>query len=286
MARSGQPLTFHGRNQALDGVRAAAVLAVMAYHASGSPFRGGYLGVDVFFVLSGFLITLVLLGDVQRCGHIRLGRFFVRRIARVMPAYLLLVAIVTASTFVFSRAHARHALAAALPWLLSLTANWREAGHPGTLGYLTPLWSLSVEMQFYLLWPFVFGLALRSRMTRPAILWSLCLVIVASSLWKGYLVLAVPHGGPRAYYGSDTRADELLIGATAALLLAWGYLRDTPVLRRWVSRITYLTLSFFAVAVFAPVDDSTWPWVGGLTILAAGLAVVIVGLVSGLPALR
>lgn len=194
---------------ALDGLRGVAVALVVLYHADLLP--GGYIGVDVFFVLSGFLITSLLLEEQGARGGISLVSFYARRARRILPA---LVALLLGYLIVVALAGETGARAVALAGFF--TGNVVQAflvpnplAHAG-LG-LGHLWSLAEEEQFYLLWPVALVVLVRIRRVVPA----LALALVAVLVWKGILAA---HGAPfdRIYYGPDTHADGLLAGALLA----------------------------------------------------------------------
>ncbi|MDI3317060.1 MAG: acyltransferase family protein [Bacillota bacterium] len=207
----------------LDGLRAVAVLAVIAYHLGMAQARGGLLGVDVFFVISGYLITDQLAAEYRRSGRIALGHFWLRRARRLLPALYAMLLIVAAYLALVDPArlvNLRGDLLAA--WVY--VSNWwfifhkvsyfARFGPPSPLGHL---WSLAVEEQFYLLWPLLLlaGLRLLRRRSRlvPAVLG----LAAASAL--AMALLFQPGGDPtRVYDGTDTRAFALLIGAALALL--------------------------------------------------------------------
>lgn len=142
----------------LDGLRAIAVLAVILYHIAPGVFHGGFLGVDVFFVISGFLITTLVLREKRKTGGINLGQFWVRRARRLLPAFLALIIIVVPLAWVVSRdllvGIGRQVLGA-----LTFSTNWLEIAHGSSyFDQTTPLlfknfWSLAIEEQFYVLWP-------------------------------------------------------------------------------------------------------------------------------------
>jgi peptidoglycan/LPS O-acetylase OafA/YrhL len=215
---------------ALDGIRALAVAAVLAFHGGVAAVSGGFLGVDAFFVLSGFLITSLLLAEHAGAGRINLVAFWGRRARRLLPALLLvLLAVVVVSRWLLPRdelgALRLDALAA-----VAYVANWRMMNRGG--GYFaetaapSPLqhtWSLGIEEQFYLLWPLlVVGLLAvavrRGAQGRTALLAVCLLGATASALAAA--VLFDPADVDRAYYGTDTRALALLIGCALAVLLA------------------------------------------------------------------
>ncbi|BBL79498.1 acyltransferase [Rubrobacter xylanophilus] len=208
----------------LDGMRAVAVIAVLVYHAGAVWLPGGFLGVDVFFVLSGYLITSLLLAEWRARGRVNLKRFWLRRARRLLPAlYLVLVATLAYAVFFLPGevAGLREDVLAALGYvtnwyLIFANESYFEAvGRPSLLKHL---WSLAVEEQFYLLWPLVFlGTAVAWRRRRAL------LVAVGGAVASVALMAAlyVPDADPsRVYYGTDTRASALLIGATLAFIWA------------------------------------------------------------------
>jgi len=224
---------------ALDGLRALAVLSVMAYHGGFSWIPGGFHGVDAFFVLSGYLITSLLIVERRGTGTIRFGRFWARRARRLLPALFLLVGGLGVLHLVWP---------AALAWpdplpdaiaTLGYVANWHFVA--GNANYFAPsfpspllhTWSLAIEEQFYLVWPLVVfavlgGLTQLGRKDRTPIdvrrrlawLGVFCGVgALGSAAWMWVLTPANADVN-RAYYGTDTRAQALLIGAGLAVALA------------------------------------------------------------------
>ena len=225
---------------ALDGIRAFAVLAVISYHSGVGWMRGGYYGVDAFLVLSGFLITSLLVGEWDRSASISLSSFWARRARRLLPALFLMIGGVALVAGLWpSVLSAPHVLADTVATVL-YTANWHlvveHASYFGAVNQPSPLlhtWTLAIEEQFYLLWPLVVLAVLgrrRNRAARSTRLRRLLVVAgvgaVASAVW---MVLLAPGDGSdpsRAYYGSDTRAQGLLVGAALAVACAlWGPVR-------------------------------------------------------------
>lgn len=205
------------RIKGLDGIRCFAVLAVIAAHAHVSWMHGGGFGVDVFFVLSGYLITTLLLREHEKLGRIDLLRFWGRRILRLVPALLLLVLVVdTIALFLPGRfGTLAPATLSSTPGVLFYFSNWLIViTNSGALGAFGPLWSLSVEEQFYILWPLLVILALRFR--RP---------LRALTILIGVLVLAVVVSrflvfDPSNLYqtfATTFRVDMLLMGALLAV---------------------------------------------------------------------
>ncbi len=207
---------------ALDGLRALAVAAVLAYH-SGLALYGGFLGVETFFALSGFLITALLLAEWRRDQRIDLLAFWRRRTLRLLPALVLLLAATTVGTALVAPerlAQLAGDSAASLAYVMNWHLVWSERSYfdaslrPPLLQHL---WSLAVEEQFYLLWPLLVAGGLRA-LRRGGLLAATLVVAAASSalMSASYDPGADPS---RVYYGTDTRASGLLLGA--ALAMVW-----------------------------------------------------------------
>jgi peptidoglycan/LPS O-acetylase OafA/YrhL len=213
---------------ALDGLRAVAVLAVIIYHFGLLP--GGYLGVDLFFVLSGFLITSLLIREWDsRRGHISFRDFYRRRVLRLFPALGCVIAVTVALTgfLELSRPPSNRQYVAGtlegLPLVVTFAGNWARALDPasslGSLGMLGHTWSLAIEEQFYLLWPALFVLLMHRRFSRGVMALSLALIALAEMVYRVAVAFA-GYGSNRIYYGTDTHSDGLLIGCAIAFWLA------------------------------------------------------------------
>ena len=210
----------------LDGLRALAVIAVVIFHLAPGLLPGGFIGVEVFFVISGYIITRALLAEHDRSGRIALARFWLRRARRLLPALFLLLAAVAGYCSLFSRsdlAGLRGDILAALTyvtnWDLILTgATYFDSWERPSL--LRHLWSLAVEEQFYLLWPLIIAAALAALGRR------LSLSLITAAVTASAFAMAMLHepGGSvtRVYYGTDTRASGLLIGAALAFVWSAG----------------------------------------------------------------
>ena len=254
---------------ALDGLRGLAVLLVISHHVRTPALRGsGQTGVGLFFALSGFLITSLLLGERARTGRIDLKAFYARRAARLLPALLLMLAIVVPVSLRFP--HHGDTPAQALAALFYV-ANWaRFVGlvHGKVLGHC---WSLSVEEHFYLVWPILLILAMRAGGRRRAAQVALALTGTAVVLRLALLA----HGSRliRVEYGSDTRMDALLIGCLAALVLDG----RRPRLRRGAGYLGWATL-----LVLLKVDArGHLALTVGVTVLAIAGTLVVLDAVEG-----
>ena len=223
-ATPARPAVGLGHMPALDGLRGVAVAAVVAYHLGARWLPGGYLGVDVFFVLSGFLITSLLVTP-SGAAPPSLAGFWGRRARRLLPALLVLLAVLAVAQAAGLLASTASALRADALASLAYVANWHQlvAGRSyfARLAAPSPLqhtWSLGIEEQFYVLWPL---LLLALRRVRPPNA-AAAAATAGASLSAGWAAWLAVHGASldRVYYGTDTRAFELLAGAALALGVA------------------------------------------------------------------
>ena len=206
---------YLGYEPALDGLRAIAIAATIIVHVGfflpgglAALFPGGWIGVDIFFVLSGFLITRLLADEMRRNGRISLKRFYIRRVLRLFPAYaVLLLADIAFSIFVLHDTTVYKAAMLSVGYVM----NWNRAFDWFPQASLGHTWSLSMEEQFYIVWP---GLFILLKPRRPLV-WLLG-ALAAMVAWRSYLVLG-GAGTERTYNGFDTHADTLLIGCALAL---------------------------------------------------------------------
>jgi peptidoglycan/LPS O-acetylase OafA/YrhL len=213
---------FHlGYRPALDGLRGVAILTVIATHANMASGWAGDVGVDIFFVLSGFLITSLLIEERERFGSISLKGFYARRVLRLLPALIVMLAVVA---IWHALTNPQVAPRTALDALIALfySSNWMFA-----LGLRQPVhvfahtWTLSIEEQFYLWWPIVLILLLRRTGTRASLLHWVTFGMLILAVERVVLFAGMPRG---AYnwlsYATDARADTLLMGCAAAVLLS------------------------------------------------------------------
>ena len=262
---------------ALDGVRAVAVLGVMLFHGGAPWLPGGFLGVDAFFVLSGFLITSLLLAEFDGTGRIRLGAFWGRRARRLLPALLVMVVFVLAVFRFLLPANETALLRGDALSTLVYVANWRMiyrgADYFTVTAAPSPLqhaWSLGIEEQFYLLWPLLLVVFfLWKSPHRYAVLAVACAVGAALSAVASGLLFR-PADVNRAYFGTDSRAQALLIGCALAVVLArW----SLPVRAVAVAAAVGLALDAF-IWTHAHGSDG-WLFRGGLLVDAVAVAAIL-----------
>lgn len=282
----GEAAAGASRWNSLDGVRALAVILVMATHF-GLHAPQGQIGVDLFFVLSGFLITSLLLRERDRTNRVSLVNFWRRRALRLFPALGCAIALALAVSLATTAAM-RHLTVAGLPYVLTYIGNWGMVfGPPQAGGLLTHTWSLAVEEQFYLLWPLV-GIAWLCRtLNRRRAAQIVGAVAVADGL---YFLIALNHWAPgRAIFGTDTHAFGLLAGSAFAL---WAYRTGTitPLGGR-SGRSLKVAASISAVlivyfACFGKVNQIVLPATASAVVLIASLVLVPSGGLAGVFAWR
>ncbi len=217
-----------GYQRWLDGLRGVAIVAVLGGHLS--LLTGGFLGVDVFFVLSGFLITTLLAEEWGKYGSISFKRFYLRRALRLLPALFALLLICGGVALFAKSGTAAKALGQEILVTLCYLANW-PALHGVFMPTLGHTWSLSLEEQFYIIWPVLLFVMLRLGLPRGGIILLVGAGILASAGLRAYLYSRHPFHDPewqrniwRLYLGLDTRADALLVGCLVGLLAAWNLL--------------------------------------------------------------
>ncbi len=270
----------------LDGLRALAVLAVIAYHEQLGWAPGGLLGVGVFFTLSGYLITDLLLGQWARSGGLNLGDFWLRRARRLLPALFVMLAVVTAWVTVVSPsrlASLRGAVAAAATY----SSNWYYIyTHSSYFARFAPpgpfdhLWSLAVEEQFYLVWPWVLlaGVYFLRGRRATAVRW-LALPTLALAAVSAVAMLMLYHPGydpTRIYEGSDTRACGLLVGATLAMVWPSRRTARTALWKRVaLDGAGFAGLAVIGLMIWRVGQYSAFTYQGGLVLLSLAAAGVV-----------
>ncbi|MEQ1787503.1 MAG: acyltransferase [Acidimicrobiales bacterium] len=264
----------------LDGVRGLAVLLVVGVHAPAvlaadhrQPLPGGFLGVDLFFVLSGFLITSLLLEEREETGRASVGRFYLRRAARLLPALALLLAAHWWWSQLPSVGIPAGEERRSLLWVVTYVGNWIFWADDG---FLVPglghLWSLAIEEQFYLVWPAVLLVAVARgrRATSLVIAAGIAIAIVVRVwLWRG------GHHWSQVYTRTDARLDALLIGAGVALAAR----RGAP----WFAQLArtpgtgVVGAAVVGIAVLTLHESSSLLFYGGFTVVAVGAALLVIG---------
>lgn len=268
----------------LDGLRAVAVLLVFVFHAARPALPGGFIGVDVFFVLSGYLITRILLAQHARSGAISVSHFYARRVRRLLPAVVVVVIVVVVREAVWgdmlaSAERLKDALATLFyveNWHLIAQADeyFAEGLGPSPLRHA---WSLSIEEQFYLLWPWVLLGILFARRMRP----ERAAIVIVGFIGLSALSMALvfePGLVSRAYYGTDARVQQPLIGALLAFLTVRG---TAPALRvpgrAWPAIAAGALLLLIGSAVWLT-GEATAYYRGWSTVVAVLAAVLIFAL--------
>lgn len=274
---------------AIDGLRAFAVFSVILYHM-GAPFaQGGLLGVTVFFVISGYLITGLLTAEWESTGTINLPQFWLRRIRRLFPAIVTVIVVMAAVFSIVSPLLLTKMRPDIIPGLFWFENWWyilRDVSYFDAVGAPSPLthfWSLAIEEQFYLVWPIILLGVFKAGVSKTGVRRA-CLVLAAVSA-IAMAVLYVPQGDPsRVYYGTDTRAFSLLIGAW--LSFAWPGAQLTEEGTRNVPKASVLILDVVGVAAFLGIvamcvfinGYSDFMYYGGLVLCSVLSAIVIAAL--------
>ena len=219
-SRSSVPAHFRG----IDGLRALAILGVIAFHTRPSLLQGGFIGVTMFFVITGFLATRSVLNMVDRTGSFGYGRYLIRRITRLWPVMLATIAVVPWLTWMFAPSLLQKVVSDSLPSAL-FASNWvyifrkvpyfEAAGLPSPL---THLWFLGVTMQFYLVWPLL--MVVLGKITKSKWVRSMAILVIMAASTADMVLLFDPANTSRVYYGTDTRLAELAAGALLAIWIA------------------------------------------------------------------
>ncbi|WP_353953645.1 acyltransferase family protein [Knoellia sp. S7-12] len=275
---------------ALDGVRAIAVLLVLLYHGGVRSLPGGFLGVDVFFVLSGFLITSLLLVEWSTTDRIDVAAFWFRRARRLLPALVLVLIVVAAYAAWMAPDITRERLRGDMLSALFYVANWRFVvnGVSYFEQYATPTpllhtWSLAIEEQFYLVWPIVVFVLARylakgSKEKAPLVIGAVC---AGAAVVSAGLMFAMYEPGldpSRVYYGTDTRAQALLVGAAAAgLAVSRGWWTDRGGSGGRLAAALGV-VGLLGVGAFGAFGSDSAPWMyrGGFLVAALAAAALVV----------
>ena len=291
----------------LDGMRALAVVAVMIYHTNNGWLPGGFIGVEVFFVISGYLITLLLIGEHEKQGRIDLKQFWLRRARRLLPAVFFMLTLLMIYTALFKRETLgllRGDVIAGLGYVSNWYQIWVGAGYTASADFapLRHLWSLAVEEQFYLIWPVIMvGLIRLGRRRLPDVSRWMLLAALAIAIVTGLLFHSGPVGTPDVYPGAYwevggrsiskmdtlylstiTQSTGLLIGASFAMLWRPVAVLRGPLKKKGAS-LDMLALgglgALGALAYYLHVIEDNGradPWLFRGGFIAVGLATVMV----------
>ena len=257
----------------LDGLRAVAVGMVIFGHAN-YPVRGipSDLGVSAFFVLSGFLITRLLLQEYDATGNLSVKRFYIRRTLRIFPAYYAFVLI----SYAVDALHGHQWDPILLRSALTYTVNYFNAFHHHPTTSVAHAWSLAVEEQFYLLWPLVF--IILAAKGRRAVITGVAAIALGVVAWRSWLTLVAHADASYLYNAFDTRFDNIAVGCLLALSV--GY---SPVITaaKWVGRRTWFPLITLAILLYSRLAlPQAYHYSIGFTVDAVLVAVLIMQLLQ------
>jgi peptidoglycan/LPS O-acetylase OafA/YrhL len=267
----------------IDALRALAVLAVFGYHAGLDWVPGGFLGVDVFFVISGYLITSLLLREFRTTDHIALGRFWLRRARRLLPAVGVLIAVAMVVSAIADpdridtiRGDALSSLFYFANWhfIYEHTSYFEQFGRPSLF---THLWSLSVEEQFYLFWPLIFAAGMK-LFGRGRLLIGV-LAGAAGSVALAWILFDPGHDASRIYYGTDTHAVGLLAGVALAMVWSPTQLRTHksfgPLVGPILDALGVVALGYLILSFVHTHDYDLALWHGGYAWVAIATALLV-----------
>ncbi|WP_154836587.1 acyltransferase family protein [Staphylococcus sp. Marseille-Q1834] len=269
----------------LDGLRAIAVIGIIIYHLNRQWLKGGFLGVDTFFVISGYLITSLLLKEYEETGIINLRQFWTRRIKRLLPAVLALLLVVGLATLIFEPqqiVRVKHDMLAALFyvsnwWYIAKDVNYFEQF---SFMPLKHLWSLAIEEQFYLFFPFVLVillLTIKKYRNVTLIFWIVSLISLLAMV-----IISQPNVGySRVYFGTDTRLQTLLLGVILAFMWPPFKLKANPpaVLQRTIDGVGIAGLVMLIILFFTVSDNSSWIYNGGFYLISGMTLFIIASVV-------
>jgi peptidoglycan/LPS O-acetylase OafA/YrhL len=257
-----------GHRPELDGLRGIAILLVLLHHAGITLIAGAHIGVDIFFVLSGFLITALLCQEYERYGRISLKNFYIRRLLRLTPALALLLAVLGAYTIAAKSGAELVKTGKAIVFTALYLSDFALAFDFAKLGALEHTWSLAIEEHFYLLYPLALVLLFGKRMSRRTVFAIFSALIVVIAIHRAFLWGPISQEVNRVFYGFDTRADGLLIGCLLGLAASWGKL--PPV--KWFLAMPAALVLFFTI-VFVSWDSALYSY--GLPIINLSTALVL-----------
>jgi peptidoglycan/LPS O-acetylase OafA/YrhL len=265
----------------LDGLRGISIMLVLTHHFYYPLLPGGFFGVDIFFVLSGFLITSLLVKEWNQKGKINLKNFYFRRVLRLIPALILFMLVTGIVALLFLTQKEASKTYQGIWLTLCYASNWFYAFRSFSASNLLGItWSLAIEEQFYTTWPIILLLAHKLRLRRP---WVLCALPVTVMIIAFHRKMLAEHGASilRLYYASDTRADALLIGCFIGLLFAWElFPRNSIRFEIWIKSLATGSLIFLAYMVgTASWGDMFLYTYGGYTLIAVAIGLILIVLI-------
>jgi peptidoglycan/LPS O-acetylase OafA/YrhL len=284
-SESGATVFKLGYRPELDGFRGISIILVFIHHLYHPLLPGGFLGVDMFFVLSGFLITSLLLGEWREYGSISLKNFYIRRVCRLMPAVFFLILALAAFALLFQNKAGAEKTFQGIWLTLSYASNWFYAFNAVSADNpLGVTWSLAIEEQFYLLFPLFLYFALKNKFASRQIIYVLIFLIAVVSLHRAFLA-ASGANTQRLYYASDTRADALLIGCLVAFLVSQNFSLVNRI-QRYLKAGAFVSL-IFLLTMFATANwsDAVLYQMGGYSFVALSVAILLAAVVICQPKL-
>lgn len=257
----------------IDGLRSLAVVSVILFHAGFRLFGGGFVGVDIFFVISGYLITMILLGEIRE-GRFSLLRFYERRARRILPALFIVVCACIPFAWEMLPPKDMRNFSQSIVSVVGYVSNiffWETSDYFATTSELKPLlhtWSLSVEEQYYLIFPLILAFVLRKKAGRLG--WGLLGISFLSLVLSQWVVTEKPEF---AFYMLPTRAWELLIGSLAAY---WVFSRQEHIAEQWLAEAgCWLGVSMIAYATFKFTKSTPFPGVYALAPTVGAVLIIL-----------
>jgi peptidoglycan/LPS O-acetylase OafA/YrhL len=279
--------SFFRHMPALDGLRGVAIIVVMIYHLEWLVpelhvyVKGGFLGVDMFFVLSGFLITSILLSEREKTGKISLRNFYVRRCLRLIRAFwLFLIGIYMFGSFLLPKFQAGLVYGRNdFIYAITYTMNWFSATNPGFDSNLNHSWSLAIEEQFYIIWSLVLFKAFSEKWKNKQVLY-LTLGLIALLCASRAIRAGIGTDWRVLYYSTDTRIDSLLMGCAASMLFVWKILPDQMIRRGWFKLLLAASFVGSLIVLFTFSHEDIGLYFAGLPIFTASAATMLYWLAS------
>ncbi|RYY69416.1 MAG: acyltransferase [Chitinophagaceae bacterium] len=266
---------------ALDGIRGVAVITVMFFHSSVLNLQGGFLGVDIFFVLSGFLISTLILKEFNEAGTLNFRNFYIRRALRLMPAMLLVLFSLWAAVLVFGNKFGTTptTMFSSTIYTLFYSANWVVTfGLAPWPAAIVHFWSLAIEEQFYLLWPIAFFILLKQKVKPTSIVQAILVLVLILTSWRIFL-WTTEHNFARVYFATDTRLNSLFIGCLLAIAVSNDLV--PAALKRYSTLILGTSLCVLLPCLFYMNNGSNFTYFVGFELAAIVTTGMIVGVLYG-----